>query len=74
MRYPAELQDLLIPDPEDAPDLAGRLRGWRARADHVAAALAPFSAQLRAATWDDMAARFVAIVEQSAQRATGDTP
>jgi glycosyltransferase involved in cell wall biosynthesis len=66
-RYPTELQDLLIPDPEDASDLADRLRAWRGRAAPLAAAIAPFSEHLRATTWDDMAEQFVRVVEQSSE-------
>src|SRR5205807_4892796 len=28
--YPADLADMLLPDPDDATDLAARLRRWRA--------------------------------------------
>jgi glycosyltransferase involved in cell wall biosynthesis len=61
-RYPAELAELLIPDPDDAADLADRLRRWRSRADGAPAALAAFSERLRATTWDDMAERFTRTV------------
>jgi glycosyltransferase involved in cell wall biosynthesis len=63
-RYPEALQHLLIPDPDDATDLAGRLRGWRGRIDEFAATVADFSTRLRAYTWTDMAARFVGIIEE----------
>ena len=63
-RYPSELQDLLIPDPEDAPDLARRLRRWREGRDACAAEVAAFSERLRSYTWADMAGRFVGVVEQ----------
>ena len=65
-RYPETLHDLLIPDPEDASDLAARLRRWRDGLPSSRAAVAGFSGQLRSTTWDDMAARFVAIVEGEA--------
>jgi glycosyltransferase involved in cell wall biosynthesis len=64
-RYPEPLRGLLIPDPEDAADLAARLRHWRERLGAYAAEVALFSDALRAYTWADMAARFVAIVEES---------
>jgi glycosyltransferase involved in cell wall biosynthesis len=63
-RYPAELQDLLISDPEDAPDLARRLRRWREERDACASKVAAFSERLRLYTWADMAERFVGVVEQ----------
>src|SRR5207302_9944595 len=64
-RYPPELRDLLIPDPDDVDDLVGRLRAWPAPRARSAAALATFSEQLRAVTWDDMAARFAALVDSA---------
>ena len=64
-RFPAALRDLLIPDPDDPADLADRLRRWRAGSDRLAPALADFSGQLRASTWDHMAERFAAIVEEA---------
>jgi glycosyltransferase involved in cell wall biosynthesis len=63
-RYPDALHDLLIPDPDDAHDLAARLRRWRERRDELAPALAAFSERLRLFTWDDMAAQFAAVVEE----------
>ena len=62
-RYPPGLADLLIPDPDDAADLAARLRAWRDRFGTPRPELVSFSEQLRAETWDHMAARFVAVVE-----------
>ncbi|WP_406701333.1 glycosyltransferase family 4 protein (plasmid) [Singulisphaera sp. Ch08] len=64
-RFPAELQDLLIPDPDNAVDLADRLRHWFANSDQFARPLASFSEQLRSSTWDQMAERFLAIVEEA---------
>lgn len=64
-RFPAALQDLLIPDPDDAAGLAERLRQWRGRADALAPAVAEFSETLRASTWDHMAAQFLTIVEEA---------
>jgi glycosyltransferase involved in cell wall biosynthesis len=62
-RYPAELEDLLIPDPDDASDLAARLARWRARAGRDAVAVATLAERLRTYTWDHMAEQFVALVE-----------
>jgi glycosyltransferase involved in cell wall biosynthesis len=64
-RYPAELADLLIPDPDDATDLAGRLRAWRDDRHRLMAAVSALSARLRAETWDDMAARFLQVIGPS---------
>lgn len=57
-RYPPELQDLILPDPEDEADLADRLRHWFRRREECAARLRPFSAALRSYTWADMARDF----------------
>ena len=65
-RYPPELADLLIQDPESAGELAGRLRAWRARWDGVRRDLRSFADRLRARSWDDMAADIVAAVRSDA--------
>jgi glycosyltransferase involved in cell wall biosynthesis len=52
---------LLLPDPDDAADLARRLRAWRAEPDAHHAAALDLSARLCAWSWDDMAARMVDI-------------
>lgn len=62
-RYPAELQPLLIPDPNDPADLADRLRAWRDDMSRFAPVVAALSAELRAHTWDQMAAEFTALME-----------
>lgn len=63
-RIPASMRALLLPDPEDAADLAARLRAWRGAIPvHRAAALA-LSAELRTRTWDDMAGLMATIVEE----------
>lgn len=60
-RYPAELQDLLIPDPENVNDLIERLRAWRERAEQYRAVVMPLSEKLRAHTWEQMAAQIVSV-------------
>ena len=62
-RYPPALHDWLLPDPDDAGDLADRLRRWRARPETGREALKALSDQLRAFTWDDMAEQIVALAE-----------
>lgn len=62
-RYPAELAALLLPDPENAADLAERLWAWRQKVDAWKESFAPLSAQLRSWSWDDTAARIVALAE-----------
>ncbi|MDR3638944.1 MAG: glycosyltransferase family 4 protein [Isosphaeraceae bacterium] len=61
-RYPSALHPLLIPDPNDAPDLAARLLAWRADTPRFAPAVATLSAQLRAHTWDRMAEEFASLM------------
>jgi glycosyltransferase involved in cell wall biosynthesis len=61
-RFPPGLHDLLIPDPDDAADLAARLGRWRERRGELAEAVSGLSERLRSTTWDDMAERFVAAV------------
>jgi glycosyltransferase involved in cell wall biosynthesis len=64
-RYPADLDDLLIADPDDASALADSLVRWRRRAEDVRCRVAPLSRALRARTWDTMAAEIVALVERA---------
>jgi glycosyltransferase involved in cell wall biosynthesis len=64
--YPLQLADLLIPDPDDAGDLAARLRAWRQCVDGYRDAVAPLAQKLRAHTWNRMAAQIVEIVEAAA--------
>ena len=59
-RYPPELADLLIQNPESVRELAGRLLAWRERRDSVRCVLRPFADRLRARSWDDMATDIVA--------------
>jgi glycosyltransferase involved in cell wall biosynthesis len=54
-RYPPELADLVLTDPESAVELADRLRNWRANLDSFAARARPLSDELRRRTWADMA-------------------
>ena len=65
-RYPAALQDWLMPNPEDAADLARRLLHWRE--GHASAlthsAILALSEQLRSETWDAMALKFLSVVDE----------
>ena len=62
-QYPADLRPLLLPNPYDADDLAGRVRSLATRAPALEESLRRLSSRLRARTWDDMAHDFVAAVE-----------
>ena len=55
---------MLLPDAENAPDLAARLRAWALRPANYRAAIAPLSASLRSYSWDDMAQRIAALLEE----------
>jgi glycosyltransferase involved in cell wall biosynthesis len=59
------MRDLLIPDPDDAADLARRLRAWRGATDGYRAAALDVSKTLRAWTWDHMARQIVGTVEEA---------
>ena len=74
-RYPAELNDLLLPNPDDADDLSMRLLRWRASVEECKRKIAPLAATLRAWTWRDMAAQIIAVAENSATtKARADLP
>lgn len=65
-RYPAEIHDLLLPDPEDAGDLAARMLRWRSNMESVKERIEPTTRMLRGHTWDDMARQIVELVEPEA--------
>jgi glycosyltransferase involved in cell wall biosynthesis len=54
-RYPPELQDLILQNPEDVDELVERLRQWRANPENVSRRIQPFSEYLRSHSWADMA-------------------
>lgn len=62
-QYPANLADLIIPDAEDAEEIAARLARWRSSIDAWRERIAPFSAALRSHTWRSMAEQMVARIE-----------
>jgi len=61
-RYPLDLCELLLPDPDDATALADRLAEWRSNLDGWRDRVAPVSAELRRRTWDDMARDFLTAI------------
>jgi glycosyltransferase involved in cell wall biosynthesis len=65
-RYPVELRDLLLPNPESVDDLVRSLLAWRQNPDFWGEPLLSFSRQLRSYTWDDMADAIVAAADLSA--------
>ena len=62
-QYPADLGELVIPDPEDSAGLAARLARWRAAADTWRDRIRPLAASLRAHTWRRMARQIVETIE-----------
>jgi glycosyltransferase involved in cell wall biosynthesis len=53
-RYPSQLQDLLIPNPDDAIDLAAKLQNWWNGQHYYNKLISSLSQELRNYTWDDM--------------------
>jgi len=64
-RYPPDLADLVLADPEDAGELADRLRHWRANADSLPDRVGPFADELRRRTWADMARDIHDLIEEA---------
>ena len=62
-QFPASLAELLIPDPNDATDLASRLQMWRDRKAAWREAVAPVSQRLQMRSWNVVAQEFVEAVE-----------
>jgi glycosyltransferase involved in cell wall biosynthesis len=54
-RYPAELSDLLLSDPNNANELVDRLRHWVANISVISTRVRSLADALRTRTWDDMA-------------------
>lgn len=62
-RYPADLADLILTDPDDPGELADRLRHWRANLDAFSVRIRSLADDLRSRTWTDMARDIAAAVE-----------
>jgi glycosyltransferase involved in cell wall biosynthesis len=60
-RYPAQLRDLLIPDPGDVKALAAKLLQWRTAMSYWKEKIVPFSQALGRQTLDIMAEKIVAL-------------
>lgn len=63
--FPASLDAMLLPDPEDAEELARRLAAWRAEPDAWRERFGPLASSLRRRAWDDMAAELVSFAESA---------
>jgi glycosyltransferase involved in cell wall biosynthesis len=64
-KYPPELLPLLLPNPEDSPDLAVRMLQWRRNMVEWKQRVEPTMGELRAYTWDDMARRIMDLAEST---------
>ena len=64
-RFGDGLRELLLPDAQNAQDLAERLRDWSRQPDQYRAAVAPLAEALRSRTWDDMAREIAAVMEEA---------
>ena len=60
---------MILPNPEDADDLARRLLQWRADIPEWRERFLPLSESFRAYSWEQMAARIVALAEDSGHSA-----
>jgi glycosyltransferase involved in cell wall biosynthesis len=69
-RYPPELRDLVLDNPNDAEELASRMRLFVSGQREYELATHTFGARLRAYTWDDMAAEIYALANGVAQPAS----
>src|SRR5438876_611009 len=65
-RYPAGLESLLIPDPDDPGSLAERLKHWRNNLEHFQTAVVPLADALGRHSWDQMAERIVQLIRAAA--------
>lgn len=64
-RYPVDLNDLVMKDPEDVNELCSILIAWRSNPDFYQKRLDPFAESLRNYNWNDMAAKMWEIISQS---------
>ncbi|MDQ3387932.1 MAG: glycosyltransferase family 4 protein [Gemmatimonadota bacterium] len=64
-RFPPELKAMILPDPTDVEDLAGRLRAWRTEMERWRARFGPLAAELRIFTWRAAAAAIVSAAFES---------
>jgi glycosyltransferase involved in cell wall biosynthesis len=62
-RYPETLKDLLLPNPDDAVDLVGKLKKWRSHQEDYKSLVFSLSQELRSYTWDDMAKNIITAIE-----------
>ncbi|WP_071191164.1 glycosyltransferase family 4 protein [Trichormus sp. NMC-1] len=66
-RYPEELQDLLLLNPNDAVNLATLLLKWQSHQDDYSQLVLSFSQELRGYSWDNMAKNILEIQRISSE-------
>jgi glycosyltransferase involved in cell wall biosynthesis len=71
-RYPASLNEMLLPDATDAADLCARLHRWRRSMQRWREEFAPLASELGRRTWSEVAAEFVALAEGKPARAADE--
>jgi hypothetical protein len=65
-KYSPELKELLLSNPDDAHELAARMRSWRVQMDRFKRLTVPVAEQLRSHSWRDMAAQIVTLAQAGA--------
>jgi glycosyltransferase involved in cell wall biosynthesis len=70
-KYGEEFSPMLLPDPEDVPDLVARLQQWHANRMHWLERFQSFGQTLRGYGWKDMAREFVSVVENGVAASRG---
>jgi glycosyltransferase involved in cell wall biosynthesis len=58
-RYPSELSDMLIEDPDDVGALVNQLLSWRSQIAQWKTRIAPLTSELLRYSWSDMAERII---------------
>jgi hypothetical protein len=71
-QFPPDLAEMVLPDPDDAADLAARLRRWRADVPGWRRRFAPLGEALRARGWKVMAEELVALAHGRPPRRDAD--
>jgi glycogen synthase len=71
-RYPAALSEMLLPDPEDASDIAARLLRWRRSMHGWKKEFGTFAAELSRRSWADVAEEIVALAEDERAQSAGE--
>jgi glycosyltransferase involved in cell wall biosynthesis len=66
-QYPPDLAEMVLSNPDDAVELARRLLLWRSDRQQWRERFHPLSEALRVNSWDQMAARIVALAEAEAR-------